>query len=316
MTVGGIVTQTLTARIRRAIWPHPDQPGTRDDRGHRGHLKRPSTGVLLALVLLLVAAATIVVGALVLRSRTYGGLAPACFVVGAFFFISAVVIPAGISREMAIEAEERDNCRRDCRRLKKALSAISEETLRQLMVANFKQMRTFTKIAQQQARMSYYASLIGASVSLLILAAGAAVTVGLTATPAKVTVGCLAGVGTALSVFLSRTFLRTYEMTSRQMSYYYGQPLVHCYLLHAEWLTAQVASQEPDQTERLKLWHKAIQASIRASANAQNHLLSLNENVPASRPAPRTRPAVPSWNDVLSQAGPPPEEMIVASPRT
>ena len=34
---------------------------------------------------------------------------------------------------------------RDCRRLKKALSTLNEETLRDLMVANFKQMRAFTK---------------------------------------------------------------------------------------------------------------------------------------------------------------------------
>jgi hypothetical protein len=231
---------------------------------------------LLVLALLVVASTSVAVGAFVLPSQADSGLAPACYVIGAFFFIAAVVIPAGISREMAIEAEEHDNCKRDCRRLKKALSSIDEETLRELMVANFRQMRTFTKIAQQQARMSYYASLIGASVSLLILAAGAAVTLGLTATPAKVTVGALAAVGTALSVFLSRTFLRTYEMTSRQMSYYYGQPLVHCHLLHAEWLTAYVASQESDQATRLNR-------------------------------------AVLPWTDLLNPAGPPPEEMIVSS---
>jgi hypothetical protein len=299
MTVGGIVANVL--------------------KGQRHRQRLPGAAWLLALILLLVGGATAAVGAFILPTRAYSGLAPACYVIGAFFLISAVVIPAGISREMAIEKEERDNCKRDCRRLKKALAAVDEETLRELMVANFRQMRTFTKIAQQQARMSYYASLIGASVSLLILVAGAAATVGLTETPAKVTVGCLAGAGTALSVFLSRTFLRTYEMTSRQMSYYYGQPLVHCYLLHAEWLTAQVARSEPDQATRLKLWHKAIQATIQAGVNAQNHLLSLNESAPpprAPRPAPPTTPPLTPLADLLSQAGPAPEEMIVTTSRT
>lgn len=75
-------------------------------------------------------------------------------------------------------------------------------------------------------------------------------------------------------------------MTSRQMSYYYGQPLVHCYLLHADWLTAYVASQESSQTTKLELWRTAIQASIDAARNAQDHPLSLNEAVPVARPRP------------------------------
>ena len=322
------MANALMAEVKglvRSLRGHADK-----HRGRRRRREGLSSGAwLLAIALLVVGVGTAAVGAFVLPDGAFSGLSPACYVVGAFFLISAVVIPAGISREMAIEAEERASCKRDTRRLKRALSELSEGALREealreaaikeLMVSNFRQMRTFTKIAQQQARMSYYASLIGASVSLLILAAGAAVTVGLAATPAKVTVGGLAATGTALAVFLSRTFLRTYEMTSRQMSYYYGQPLVHCYLLHAEWLTAQVARDEPDQTVRLALWDRAILAAIQASVNAQDHLLSMNENVPMpreARPVTRTTPSVPSWTDMLNQAGPPPEEMIVATSGT
>jgi hypothetical protein len=303
----------LIAPAERVVRPDHDRPQQNPGRGRRHYRKLPGAAWLLALVLLVVAGATVTVGGFVVPSRSYSGLAPACYVVGAFFFIAAVVIPAGISREMTIEAAEHDSCERDCRRLKKALSRMSEETLRDLMVANFRQMRTFTKIAQRQARMSYYASLIGASVSLLILAAGAAVTVGLTATPAKVTVGCLAGAGTALSVFLSRTFLRTYEMTSRQMSYYYGQPLVHCYLLHAEWLTAQVAMQEPDQAARLRLWHKAIQATIQASVNAQDHLFTLNETATVPRPRQpmrRPAPAASPWAELLTEGAPLTDQVV------
>ncbi len=134
-----------------------------------------------------------------------------------------------------------DNCDADCQDLESALSGTVRQRLQQslkhLTVANFKQMRTFTAIAQRQARMSYYASLLGAGLSLLVLLAGAALAIGVPSVAGKIAAGSLAAVGTALAAFLSKTFLRAYDMSLRQMSYYYGQPLVHCYLYHAEWLT-------------------------------------------------------------------------------
>ena len=77
-----------------------------------------------------------------------------------------------------------------------------------------------------------------------------------------------------MSGFLSATFLKTYEMAARQMSYYYGQPLVHCYLLHSEWLTLML-TKHPEWKEDISLWQKVIDAAIQASKNAQNHLLSM-----------------------------------------
>jgi hypothetical protein len=81
-------------------------------------------------------------------------------------------------------------------------------------------------------------------------------------------------VGTVLSGFLTRTFLRAYQMTSTQMSYYYGQPLVHCYLLHAQWLASE-ASEHLDDSGKLHLRKKVIEATLKAAADAQDHLLSL-----------------------------------------
>jgi hypothetical protein len=156
------------------------------------------------------------------------------------------------------------------------LNQIEDSTLKGLAYVNFRQMRVFTVIAQRQARMSYYASLTAAAISLLVLVLGVAVAYGLTATPAKITAASLAAAGSALSGFLAATFLKTYAMASRQMSYYYGQPLVHCYLLHAEWLTS-MASKDVREGADPELWNKVIKASIQASVNAQKHLLSLQE---------------------------------------
>jgi hypothetical protein len=61
---------------------------------------------------------------------------------------------------------------------------------------------------------------------------------------------------------------------SLQMSYYYGQPLVHCYLLHAEWLASE-AGEHLDDAGKIRLQEKVIEASLKAAADAQGHLLSM-----------------------------------------
>ena len=162
---------------------------------------------------------------------------------------------------------ENQNCQKDCEDLYWALDCIGNRTLKGLAWVNFKQLRIFTVIAQKQALMSYYASLTTAAMSLLVLIAGASVAIGSPATSAKATAAALATVGTVLSGFLTRTFPRAYQMTSLQMSYYYGQPLVHCYLLHAEWLASE-AGEHLDDAGKIRLQKKVIEASLKAAADA------------------------------------------------
>lgn len=231
---------------------------------------------LLSATLLLIAAALTKGGVWLLRSHASHWLAPAAFVTGVFFFICGAVVPLGVIRENGFQAEEQKSCESDCEDLWWALKGIGDHTLTGLAWVNFRQLRMFTVIAQRQARMSYYASLVAAAISLLVLTSGAAVAIGLPATSAKVAAGALAAAGTALSGFLVKTFLRAYQMASRQMSYYYGQPLVHCYLLHAEWLTRETSKHFGDEAG-LPLWREVINASIKASASAQKHLLSMQE---------------------------------------
>jgi hypothetical protein len=87
----------------------------------------------------------------------------------------------------------------------------------------------------------------------------------------------VATAGTALSSFLARTFLSAYQMASRQMIYYYGQPLVHCHLLNAERL-AREAGRTLGKGAELTLWQEVITASIKASADAQEHLSSMQRS--------------------------------------
>jgi hypothetical protein len=279
----------------------PDVPPSLKDPDKVQRSKRVAAAAgLLAAVLLLVAVAATVGGCSLLRSHASGWLVPAAFVTGAFFFISSVVVPLGVLRESSIEAHEKENCSNDCKDLLWALCGIRDQTLKGLAWINFKQLGTFSVIAQKQARMSYYASLVAASISLLTLVSGAAVAIGLPAPTAKLTVSALATVGSVLSGFLAKTFLGSYQMASRQMSYYYGQPLVHCYLLHAQWLASEAHGHSGDKTE-LSLWEKVVDASITASASAQAHLLSMQEPDPARRGAGSARPRKAAQRDQASK---------------
>jgi hypothetical protein len=263
-----------------------------------GKKMAPAAGLLSAMLLLVAVGAT-AGGGWLLRSHADSGLVPAAFVTGVFFFVSSVVVPLGVLRESGFEAEEKGNCERDFRDLWWALGGIGDRALRRLAWLNFKQLRTFTAIAQRQARTSYYVSVAAAAISLLALASGAAVAVGLSATTGKVAVGVLATAGSVLSGFLAKTFLKSYQMASRQMSYYYGQPLVHCYLMHAQWLASEAREHSGDATE-IRLWEKVVEASIKASANAQDHLLSMQ------KPDDDERDAGISWpEDATSRPGVP-----------
>ena len=261
---------------------------------------------LLSAVLLLVAAAATVGGGLLLRSHADGWLIPATFVTGAFFLISSVVVPLTVLRESGIAANEKENWIRDSLDLLWALRGMGDCTLRGLAWTNFIQLRTFTNIAQKQARLSYYASLAAAAISLLTLASGAAVAIGLSAATAKVTVGALAVVGSVLSGFLVKTFLKSYRMASRQMSYYYGQPLVHCYLLHAQWLASEAHEHSGDKAE-LDLWQEVVYAAINASASAQEHLLTMHEHDRGRRGAGSARRKAPQINQA-SRRSPMPDK--------
>jgi hypothetical protein len=237
---------------------------------------RPVTAALLPASLLIIAIAATVGGVSLLRSHASNWLAPAAFVTGAFFLISSAAVLLGVIREGNLENEAKDSCERDCLDLYWALNDIDDRTIKGLAWVNFKHLRVFTVIAQRQARMSYYASLAAAAISLLVLSSGAAVAIGSPSTAAKVTAGTLATAGTTLTGFLVRTFLKAYQMASRQMSYYYGQPLVHCYLLHAEWLAGEARQNFGDKAG-LPLWQEVVDATIKAGADAQDHLLSMQE---------------------------------------
>ena len=228
----------------------------------------------LTLFLLAVGVATTAGGSWLIHSHADRSLAPAAFVAGPFFLISGAAAQLGITRQRRLEKVEDESCVNDCRDLYWALDKIDDRTLKGLAWANYRQLRTFIKIAQRQALVSFYASLVAAAAGLLVLTSITAVAIGLPTTSGKVIAGLLAAAGSALSGYLTSTFLTSYQMASQQMSYYYGQPLVHCYLLLADWLAAEGRREFGKEEGRLLL-REVIDASVTAAADAQHHLLSM-----------------------------------------
>jgi TRADD-N domain-containing protein len=277
--VSGHIEITVKAEAQDPDTP-PSLRGSREcpaSKQKAASKKTAAAAGLLSVMLLLVAVGATLSGGWLLQSHADSGLVPAAFVTGVFFFISSVVVPLGVLREGGFEAEDKESRERDSRDLFWALGGIGDRTLRRLAWMNFKQLKTFTAIAQRQARTSYYVSVAAAAISLLTLAAGAAVAVGLSATTGKVAVGVLATAGSVLSGFFAKTFLKSYQTASRQMSYYYGQPLVHCYLMHAQWLASETREHSGNPKE-IRRWQEIIDASIKASAKAQDHLLSMQNS--------------------------------------
>jgi hypothetical protein len=180
--------------------------------------------------------------------------------------------------------------RRESLELAQVAGRITDRALGELLVFNFRLMDRFVAIAIDQARAAYLACSAAATVTLLVLLVGATLAVTAGDRAGQIVVGSLTAVGAALSSFLSVTFLQTFKLTSQQMSYYYGQPLVHCYLLHAEWLGERFG-RDADPAQRWKMQQELIRATLDAGRNAQDHLLDLQLGAepPAAAP-PDLRP--------------------------
>ncbi|MEV4345266.1 hypothetical protein AB0J83_12385 [Actinoplanes sp. NPDC049596] len=165
-------------------------------------------------------------------------------------------------------------------------------------------MDRFVAVAIDQSRTSYLACLGSAAAGLFVLLVGATTVLSVEGLAAQITAGTLTAVGAGLSSFLSVVFLRPFQMTSKQMSYYYGQPLVHCYLVHAEWL-AERFDQDADPAMRWKQRHELIRAALDAARNAQDHLLDLQigvDRTSALSPSRSAPPATPAHRNGNSRA--------------
>jgi hypothetical protein len=147
-------------------------------------------------------------------------------------------------------------------------------------------MDRFVTVALGQAKAAYIFCAISASATLLVLLAGTTTLIAASTTSTQITVGVVSVAGAALSGYLSVTFMQTYKLASEHMGYYYGQPLVHCYLLHAEWLAKRAGHGSHELY--VELQRQLLKATLGASRNAQEQLSELLGLEPVSvRPGPK-----------------------------
>jgi hypothetical protein len=232
-----------------------------------------------------VAAAVVLIAvAVVIDRQVHGVPAVSALELAAFCLLAAIIAPAVVIALHRSRSRHWRQRQRECLEFASVVEEIQDRTLGKLISFNFRLMDRFIAVALSQARASFLACCLAAFAALLVLLVGTAMVLAAGSTGAQVTAGVLSTAGVALSGFLSVTFLRTFQMTSRQMSYYYGQPLVHCYLLHAEWL-AERFEKDGDPAAVWQVRQELIRAALGAGHNAQNHLLDLQRPVPASRTA-------------------------------
>jgi hypothetical protein len=179
-----------------------------------------------------------------------------------------------------------------------AIDGLGNPALKKLILFNYQLMDRFIDVALSQAKAAYVFCAAACSAGLLILLTGTVALVAADGVAKQLTVGGLTAVGACLSGFIGHTFIRTFKITSRQMTYYYGQPVVHCYLLHAEWLADRAAHHHSDTSRAFD--HDLITATIQAGLDAQRHLLDLIEDEHGEAPEPAASGA--SSNGVVSPA--------------
>jgi hypothetical protein len=207
------------------------------------------------------------------RRLEASGLWPALFLV-----IAAVGVPVAVLRSQKYRTRQAKRSQREIARIAELSVHIKkDDALADLLSFNFELMDRFVGVALTQARMAYNSCLTASSAGLLILLGG---TAGALATPQigmQITVATLTGAGTALSAFIAHTFQKQYGAANRQMNFYYGQPLVHCYLLHAEWLAQRDLRQEKAHL---------VEATLEAGRYAQMYLVDMVTTDRSVKPAP------------------------------
>jgi hypothetical protein len=155
----------------------------------------------------------------------------------------------------------------------RAAESIGDKALGRLVSFNFRLMDRFITVALGQAKAAYIFCAGSATAALLVLLAGTTTLMMPKPLSEQITVGVLSGAGAALSGYISVTFMKTFKAASRHMEYYYGQPLVHCYLLHAEWLAERAGVHDPALTS--ELFRQLMDDTLGASKNAQIQLSDL-----------------------------------------
>jgi len=136
-------------------------------------------------------------------------------------------------------------------------------TLRELLQLNRQEMSTYHLLTKEQARRSFSNSLVAMWLGFLILAGSVALVAwpNIVDSGTKLTVAAIGTVGTIVSGFIARTFLKQHSLAITQLNRFFNQPLVSSYLLTAE--RVALALDEPARAAALvQVITRALESAI------------------------------------------------------
>jgi Flp pilus assembly protein TadB len=178
---------------------------------------------------------------------------------GLLFLVIAFAVPT-ITRAHRI-LRKREQAARE--KAKEATDELADATdLGDLLRANRKQMEAYDELARVQSRESFRNSQIAMAVGLLVIVGGAGVVLTVSTTPSKVAVATLTGLAGALSGYMSKTFLRVYERTQQQLTFFFQQPLINSYILAADRLVENIDEGAAKDTQRSRVVEHVLQVLI------------------------------------------------------
>lgn len=163
------------------------------------------------------------------RQKTLG--ITACAIISLITLAWAMAGPAMMRARRQLR--ERERAARD--RAKQALEELADATsLAELLKANRKQIIAYDELARAQSKEAFRNSQIAISIGLTALVTGGLAAVVIPNTTAKITTASLTAIAGMLSGYIGKTFLRVYERTQQQLTFFFQQPLINSYVLSAE----------------------------------------------------------------------------------
>jgi len=134
----------------------------------------------------------------------------------------------------------------DYRKQEQVTRAAADQALNQLtdpndllglIRLNRKQIDAYDALARSQAEASYRASQLAMTAGLLLVGTGVAVIIVADSSATKYAAALVTAAGAATGGYISRTFITVHQNATKQLNYYFQQPLAQSYLLSAERLT-------------------------------------------------------------------------------
>ena len=164
---------------------------------------------------------------------------------------------------------------------------LQDPDLQNLITLNRTQMQVYHELATKQATSASRNSRRAMLVGFLLLVVGGVVAIQADDEGSKVVVGALAGLGSLLSGYIGRTFLKAEDRAMQQLNFYFQQPLVTSYMLAAERLTLKLANSRRDTvlTDVIKQVLGAARTAEVASATKTSPRRGTTRGLAPSAPA-------------------------------